>query len=161
MTKTIDYYLKKIISASDGPLMAERLSDALSNKIIKPRKGKDNIFKKRTKSVATKEFENLETAISRIMRQTTEESKASYALVIDRIHKTGMDTLFEGPVPPSIKIQLETEKLISKEKEKESSKDVNKEVEKQVDKETDEEIDKQVDKQVDKQGEKDGENWII
>ena len=101
MTRTIGYFLKKIVSASDGPWMAEILSDKLSTKIIKLRKSKMAVFRKAQKSCRTQEFENLEAAISKVMRQTTERAKERYGLVIDRIHKTGMDPLFEGPLPPS------------------------------------------------------------
>ena len=39
-------------------------------------------------------MENLELAIMRIMRQTTEVNHAQYELVLSRMHSTGMDTLF-------------------------------------------------------------------
>jgi hypothetical protein len=42
------------------------------------------------------------------MRQTKDEFKQRYALVIDRIHNTGLDTLFQGKMPPSIKTELES-----------------------------------------------------
>jgi hypothetical protein len=65
MTKSIDYFLKKIISASDGPLLAEKLADKISIIIIKKRQGRDNLFKKASKSKHTQELEHLEAAISR------------------------------------------------------------------------------------------------
>lgn len=102
MTKSIDYFLKKIISASDGPLLAEQLADKLSMNIMKNRKGTDNIFKKASKSKRTQELEHLEAAISRIMRQAKDDFKKRYMLVIDRIHTTGLDTLFRGPLPLKI-----------------------------------------------------------
>jgi len=94
------YCLQKIISASNGPLMAEILADECSEKILKMREGKKNIFKKRSKSYYKKEIENLELAITKIMRQTTEESHANYQCVLDKIHLTGMDPLYNGPCPP-------------------------------------------------------------
>ena len=115
MTKSIEYFLKKLISASDGPLLAEKLADKISHKIMKNRKGSDNFVKKISKSKGTEELEHLETAISRVMRQTKDDFKNSYALVIERIHKTGMDPLFQGPLPPCIKVQLETQKLMDTE----------------------------------------------
>lgn len=119
MTKSIEYFLKKIISASDGPLLAEKLADKISEKIIKHRKGSENFVNKISKSKGTEELEHLETAVSRIMRQTTEQFKDRYSLVIERIHKTGMDPLFQGPMPPCIKAQIETQKIIDEENIKE------------------------------------------
>ena len=49
---------------------------------------------------------------------TNDEFKDRYSFVIDRIHKTGMDPLFQGPMPPCIKAQIETQKLIDCEKQK-------------------------------------------
>lgn len=109
MTKSIDYFLKKIVSASDGPFLAEKLCDKISLKIIKHRKGKgrDNVFSKWYKSNRNEELENLELAIFRVMRQTNEKFRERYEYVIDRIHSTGMDPLFKGPIPPPIKKQKE------------------------------------------------------
>ena len=115
MTKSIEYFLKKIISASDGPLLAEKLADKISQKIIKHRKGSDNFVNKISKSKGTEELEHLETAILRVMRQTKDDFTKRYEYVIERIHKTGMDPLFQGPFPPSIKAQLETQKIIDAE----------------------------------------------
>lgn len=115
MTKSIEYFLKKIVSASDGPLLAEKLADKISEQIMKHRKGSDNFVHKMSKSKGTEELEHLEAAISRVMRQTNDNFKDRYALVIDRIHKTGMDPLFQGPFPPCIKAQIETQKLLDAE----------------------------------------------
>jgi len=100
---SIDHFLKKLVSASDGPLLAEKLADEITSDIIKYRKGKKNVFKSYAKSKRTKKFENLETAILRIMRQTTDLNRERYSKVVDRMHCTGMDTLFSGPIPIPIK----------------------------------------------------------
>ena len=99
MTKT--YYLQKIISASNGPLMAEILADECSAHILKMREGKPNVFKKRSKSSQKNDMEHLELAITKIMRQAKDEANKDYQKVLDRIHVTGMDPLFKGPLPVS------------------------------------------------------------
>ncbi len=100
MTKSIDYYIRKIVSASDGPKMALLLCDDLNIALINQRSGKANVFKKMAKSKTTECLHNLELAISVVMRQSNVQYIDSYVHVLDRIHKTGLDPLFKGPLPP-------------------------------------------------------------
>ncbi len=102
MTKSIDDYLHKIVSASDGPRMAEILCDDLNTQLIKKREKKSNFLKKMAKGKCTQQLRNLELAISMVMRQSHPKNNDVYAMVIDRIHKTGLDPLFKGPMPPQI-----------------------------------------------------------
>ena len=100
MTKSIDYYIRKIVSASDGPKMALLLCDDLNSALIKQRSGKANVFKKISKSTRTKELHNLELAICVVMRQCDTRTIDSFVSILDRLHKTGLDPLFKGPLPP-------------------------------------------------------------
>ena len=102
MGKDKTYFLQKIISATNGPLMAEMMADECTAIILQKREGKTNIFKTKSESNHRKELEELELAITKIMRQTTQEASEKYGKVLDRIHITGLDPLFIGPIPASV-----------------------------------------------------------
>lgn len=118
MPKKVSYYIQKIISASDGPTMAERLADDLSKRMLEKRKGKGNVFKTMSKSKRHAELENLEIAISTVKRQAKETLREPYDRVIERIHVTGLDPSFVGPIPAPIKAQKELEKIAADTTEK-------------------------------------------
>ena len=102
MGKNKAYYMEKIVSASNGPKMAELLSDDCSSKLLKLRDGKNNFFTKKTKAKRKQEIENLELAIMKVMRQSKEEYSKGYEKVLDRMHTTGFDPLFKGDIPESL-----------------------------------------------------------
>lgn len=111
MPKKVAYYVQKIISSSDGPAMAEKLADDLSKRMLEKRKGKGSVFKRMSKSKRHEELQNLEIAISTIKRQAKESLRDDYDCVIERIHVTGLDSSFVGPIPASIKAQKDIEKI--------------------------------------------------
>lgn len=102
MAKDKAYYMEKIISASDGPKMAEILSDECSTKLLKLRGKKNNIFASKSKAKRKQEIECLELAIMKVMRQSKREYNEQYQKVLDRMHVTGFDPLFKGKLPSSI-----------------------------------------------------------
>ena len=102
MGKDKAYYMEKIVSASNGPKMAEILADECSNKLLKLRDGKTNFFTKKTKAKRKQEIENLELAIMKVMRQSKREHSEAYDKVLNRMHETGFDPLFKGKLPISI-----------------------------------------------------------
>lgn len=91
--------------------MAEKLADNLSKRMLDKRKGKGSVFKTMSKSKRHEELENLEIAISTIKRQAKESLREHYDCVIERIHVTGLDPSFVGPIPVSIKAQKDLEKI--------------------------------------------------